>query len=339
MNRIKLLIMATFTFCSALTACGQNGLKEDNYFLLLKEKEKISLNTYENGKINEHKTFPISKKSIFTTDQKERVAILDTAKNSIMLYEIQTSKEIQLSIPYEIKPKCILLNNDNLFIGGEMGKEMLVQYHIQSGIWYNLEIPKDVSLWGKAVDDLVINDSLLIAIDNIIIPKYVLFYSLNSTDKLAFSHSKKLKSNSSYESISQGRITSKYLGLISETMNHGTVAEHITIYADLDLEKSFAISAVIKQKGNFNDFLLIGDKMFIANSEKGLGQFEIQDSYFETSKSKFDIFNARISEDKVSYTRYENEEIIRLTIIPNEPKIVLTTKNRHGEIKNEIIDI
>jgi len=107
-----------------------------DYFLLLKDKGTISLNTYENGKIKEQKTFAISEKSIFATDQKERVAILDADQNSIILYEIQTAKEFKLSIPYDIKPKCVLLNNENLFVGGEMGKELLVQYHIQSEKWY-----------------------------------------------------------------------------------------------------------------------------------------------------------------------------------------------------------
>ena len=132
-----------FTFCSILTTFGQNGLKEGSFFLLLKGKEKISLNTYENNKIKEKNTFAISEKTIFTTDQKKRVAVLDTAKNLIMLYEFLTSKEIRLSIPYDIKPICILLNEDNLFVGGKIGKEILVQYHIQSEEWYHLEIPKE----------------------------------------------------------------------------------------------------------------------------------------------------------------------------------------------------
>jgi len=44
--------------------------------------------------------FAVSEKSIFATDHKKRVVILDTAKNIITLYEIQTSKKIKLSIPY-----------------------------------------------------------------------------------------------------------------------------------------------------------------------------------------------------------------------------------------------
>ncbi|MCL1932656.1 MAG: hypothetical protein FWF53_02420 [Candidatus Azobacteroides sp.] len=105
-------IITIFAICFILTSC-KDGLTEENYFLLLKDKETISLNTYGNNKIKEKKTFVISEKSIYATDQKERVAILDTAKNAITLYDIKTSKETELSIPYDIEPRCILRNNSN----------------------------------------------------------------------------------------------------------------------------------------------------------------------------------------------------------------------------------
>jgi len=76
-----------------MTACGQNGLKEGNYFLLLKNNKTISLNTFENNKIKEENTYPISEKSIFTTDQKERVAILDTAKIQLHFMNFKLQKK------------------------------------------------------------------------------------------------------------------------------------------------------------------------------------------------------------------------------------------------------
>ena len=341
---------------SIMTVLGQNRLKGGNYFLLLKDKEKISLNTYENNKIKEKGTFTISEKSIFTTDQKERVAILDTAKNLITLYDFQTSKEIRLSIPYDIKPKCILLNDDDLFIGGKMGKEILVQYHIQSEKWYELEIPTQVIFGGKAIDDLVVNDSLLIAIDNVVMPKYILFYRLNTTEKLAFSHFKLLKSNGTWEHIFQGRITSDYLGLRSSTFWSVGSAQHITIYKNLDLTECFAISVSNGSRKNetneYNDFLIVGNKVVIANKENGLGLFEIKKSYFEpiknyvTSYSPINNFkpiktlefrHVVINDSKISYEKYKNKNIIKLTQIPNTKKIILTIENNN--IRHEIIEI
>lgn len=322
-----------------MTVFGQNGLKNGKLFVLQKDKKTISINSFENDKINEIKYFSISEKSIYTTDQKEKIAILDTAKNEVSIFEIKSLAQIKLSIPFEIKPRTILLNDENLFIGGEMGKEILIQYHLKSEKWFQLEIPKEVVFFGKAVDDLVVNDTLLIAVDNLIMPKYILYYHLNSNNKLDFSHFKELKSNSSYESIHKARITNNYLGLLSTTMNHGTVREHITIYSDLNLVKSFAISVDYKRNMTFNDFILIDDKLFVANSSKGLGVFKIQKSYFKEREYEYDIFNAQIKESRVKYKKNKNGEIIKLTRIPNEQKIILTTKNKKGEIRNEIREI
>ena len=334
---MKKIILTSIIILSFQVAFGQNGLKNGNLFLLQKSKKTYSINSFQNDNINELKTFSVSKKSIITTDQKEKVAVLDTVKNEIQLFDIDTSRKTKLSIPFDIKPKSILMNQHNLFVGGEMGKELLVQYHLKSKKWFQLKIPKEIMLYGKAVDDIVINDSLLIAVDNIIIPKYILYYKLNSTDKLEYSHFEKLKSNSSYESIHKARITENYLGLISTTMNWGTQSEHITLYSDLKLLKSFAISTEYKGKWSFNDILIVGNKLFIANSLKGLGVLDIKENYFK--KSEYDLFIKDIDEKLVQYKKYRNREIIKLTKIPEEQKIVLTVRNKTGSIKNEILEI
>ncbi len=339
---MRILILKIFLAFNILTVFGQNGLKQGDYFLLLNNKNSISLNTFKDNNLNEIKTFAINEKSIYTTDQKSRVAILDIEKNNVLIYDFQSSKGLNLTIPFDLKAKTILLNDKNLFVGGEMGKEMLVQYHILSNEWFCLEIPAQVIFPGKAIDDLVVNDSLLIAIDNLIMPKYILYYQLNETGRLSLSHFKDLKSNGTYESIFQGRITTKYLGLISGTYSGYTGAsEHITIYNDLDLKKSFAISTGQQEKDyhTFNDFIIIGDKLVIASKEKGLGIFEINDSYFKISKDKLDIFNAKVSLGRIKYKQYDRGEILRLTIVPDNSKIILTIRNKFGRISHEIIDI
>ena len=357
MNSKNLLTVMAFTICCFLAACGCRGkdIKEENYFLLLKDKETISLNTYKNSKIKEHKTFAITEKSIYATDQKRRVVILDTAQNAVVLYEIQTSKEIRLSIPFTIMPKSILLNNDNLFIGGEIdgywGKIILIQYHIQSGKWYQLDIPEDIYKYdGKAIDDLVVNDSLLIAIDNQILPKYILFYRLNATDKLVFSHFRELKPNEPNEDILKCRNTPEYLGLMSRACTLRGNFDCIAIYKDLDLKSCFAISLKSEWGDDLpkiNDFLLTGDKLLIAHKEKGLGIFEINDSYFKTQQIEYDDagipvyddITFKVDPDKINYIPFENEEIIRLTLIPDDTKVILTIRNKRGEIRYEILDM
>ncbi|MCL2801478.1 MAG: hypothetical protein FWD28_06965 [Treponema sp.] len=318
-----------------------NQHKEGTYFLLVKDERTISINTYENGSINEIRTIDVPENSIVGTNQKDVIAVIDTNNNTILIYDINTSKETQLSIPFSIKPKCILINNENIFIGGIMGEELLIQYHLKNEEWHRLEIPQEVTIWGKAIDDMVINDNFLIAVDNIVIPKYILFYHLNPTSKLEYSHYRELKDNGPYEHIYQARISPKYLGLASYTISGYTgVFQHITIYNDLELRHSFAISFRIERISDLysnrriNDFIIIQDKIYIADRINGLGILEIDESYFRANRRNFEI-----DAKNINYMQYTNEEILRFTQVPNEDKIILTIRSLTGAIRYAIFEL
>jgi len=336
-------IITAILFLSMLAVYAQNGLNNGHLFLLLKDKETISLNAFESNKINEIQTFSITEKSIYTTDQKSRVAVLDTSKNILSLFDINTKTKTELKIPFVLKPKALLLNNENLFIGGEMGNEMLMQYNLQNKEWYKLQIPTEVQFFGKAIDDLVVNDSFLLAIDNIITPKYGLFYQLNANGELNLSHFKKLKSNGTYESIHHGRITKKYLGLISGTVSgYVGLAHHITVYKNLGLTSSFSISSYQNEKDfqTFTDILIVKDKVVIASKEKGLGILEIKSDYFSNIDENLnDDFNARVSTSNIKYRGNNKHPIIKLTPIPNTDKIIITFRNNQRKITHQVIDL
>lgn len=328
---------------------GQNGLNSGNYFLLISGKNKIALNTFENKEIKKKKVFGINENTIFTTDQKTYVALLDTAQNTVTLVQILSRKKTKLSIPFDIKSRCILINGENLFIGGEMGKEMLIQYQIQSKKWFSLEIPTKVLSLRKGIDDLLIKDSMLMAIDNLVMPKYALFYQLNSSDKQTFSHFLELKCNRAYEHISLGRITSDYIGISSTTFSgYSGASEHITIYDKNNLVKNFTLSFKHPRNGKkVNDFILIGNKLIVSNEKEKLGIFEIDSSYldlvyeYDECEEKYieDSYeNKQFDGDKeMKYQEYE-EKILGLTIIPDSTRFILTLEGENGEIRQEIVE-
>ncbi len=107
------------------------------------------------------------------------------------------------------------------------------------------------------------------------------------------------------------------------------------------MKKSFAISTGQQEKDfhSFNDFIIIEDKVFIASKEKGLGIFEIKDSYFKTSKDKFDNFNSKVNLSKINYKQHDSGEILKLTIVPNNSKFIMTIRNNIGRISHEIFDL
>ena len=84
-------------------------------------------------------------------------------------------------------------------------------------------------------------------------PKYILFYHLNSSNRLELSHFTELKSNGCYEEICFGRISNEFLVLKSKTASMGGRTNHITIIKNFDFDNCFSISTNMFDQ-DFHDF-------------------------------------------------------------------------------------
>ncbi|MEX0290257.1 MAG: hypothetical protein AB3N14_14210 [Flavobacteriaceae bacterium] len=318
--------IGTLIFCLTFsTLFGQNGLKQGDYFILQKDKNTISINSFTNQAITEKNSYTIDEGSFYATDKQSKVVVMTPNHNYVVIHDIHASHSEKIPVPYDIKAETIFMNNENIFIGGELGKEMLVQYHLKSKKWYSLEIPREIMRVGKAIDDIVVTDSTLIAIDNIVIPKYILYYKLNSHGALTFLESKLLPPNGTYEDIYEGRINSNYLVLSSRTTSGYTgVANHFTIYNNPNLESYFAISIPVehREEGKFNDFAIHNKTLIVAHSEKGLGYLEIKPAYFEAR-----LKNSSDTEiPQIEYGKSEAGTVIDLTLVPNTETLIVTNK-------------
>ena len=311
----------------------------ERFFILQKDSSSISVNTFVNNEIKELQCFELNSNAIYTTDEIGRIAILDTAKRVISIIEINSFQRKEVGIPFNISPECLLMTENSIFIGGEMRTEMLIQYDLDDQKWHSLHIPNEIRYYGKSIDDLLINDTLLIAVDDIVLPKYILYYKLGNKGALDFSHSCLLKANSSYERARYARNSPKYLGLYSTTMNWGVRREHITIYSDLALKGSFALTSIINDNAAISDFLIYEDRLYIANRFRGFGVLEMKKDYFKLRQSEFDNTNAEVDSNNIRYEQISEGEVIKLTRIPNERAVVLTIRDRSGHIRNELRDL
>jgi len=341
---MKRIISYTILILTCITklAFAQNGLKNGENFILQKSKNSIFVSAYRPNALAEKAIYPIKEKSIYATDQISRVAILDTTKiinlHNFVLRSLET-----ITIPYQITPKTIFLTKDHIFIGGEAGKEMLIQYHIQTKKWFSLEIPSEVIKPGKAIDDIVITENHLIAIDNIVTPKYLLFYDLNTSSKLALSHIRKLKANGAYEHISAGRINAKYLALLSQTSSgYSGRYQHISIYDLNDMQRSFVFSISLKDKKSspINDFAIVDDNLIIATKNNGMSKYKIDETFFSKSQSVGALdLNEEMSLTPIKYDFYEKSNVINLTPIPQMNKLVFTIEQKNGRLYRRILTV
>src|SRR5690606_7190821 len=145
------------------------------------------------------------------------------------------------------------------------------------------------------------------------------------------------------ESIYPARITAKHLGLFSRTYSdYSGATDHITIYDELALTSSIVLSSGEQGKVDHPHaaFAVVDDRLLIAGKEKGLGIFDIQKSHFKESDEFGNrASNSRVSLSKINYERVENEEVIKITIVPSTTTIILTLREANGKMRHEIRDI
>lgn len=181
------------------------------------------------------------------------------------------------------------------------------------------------------------------AIDNIVTPKYLLFYKLNDSSKLVLSHTRKLKANGAYEHISNGRINSQYLALLSETSSgYSGSHQHISIYDVYNMQRSFVFTISLKDKKSspINDFAIVDDHLIIATKNNGMSKFKINQSFFSKSQSESALdLNEEVSPSLIKYDFYENSNVIKLTPIPNTSKLVFTIAQKNGQLYRRILTV
>ncbi|MFD2556313.1 hypothetical protein [Sphingobacterium tabacisoli] len=324
------------------TAFPISAQQQGAYFLLTSSEDKLSLNKYQEDKIVSLGQYDININSIYTSDGQSRVAVLDTTSNRVRLYDIELASDTTLRIPYHLNPKCILINGDYLFVGGGLVDEMLIGYHLESKKWFKLDIPDHMRYRGKEIDDLILNGDQLIAIDNIILPKYVLFYILEEGAQVSLIDTKLLKSNGPYESIKKGRLSAKYFGLMSDTESGYTgLHSHITIYKGIGMKEAFSVSTSGRDRLGYleiNDFVIVGNTAWIAYKGKGLGKLPINDSWFVKDEEEGEMVSdiAIVDISNVQFEQFADQEIEHITQIPNTQKIVLTL-NKNGVNKRQYL--
>lgn len=103
-----------------------------------------------------------------------------------------------------LKPKSICIVDDYIVLGGAQSAELVVTYSIKRDEFKAVEMP--YRRHGKAVDDLLQKGTTVIAVDNIVYPKYIIEYDFKDPEHPVLAKSYRLPDNGTYESIKKGTL-------------------------------------------------------------------------------------------------------------------------------------
>ena len=324
---------------------------------VLPENDKNVVCEIVNGKINKIQSidFPITKQLRLWEN---KAFCLDTANNIILIADLFQSdineKITKVQIPHDIKPISISVFKDNIFVGGGYEKEKIYSYSQTLNKWTKLDIPAELAMFGKSVDDFMFTGDTLIAVDNIVMPKYLLYYDIQDLNNIKLIKSYTVPPNGTYETLFRGLIFEEYIVILSSTFGGSGSQSYLTVLKRHDLPtlidyeakqadyeyKGFSISNGLKNfwhlrlrpniypNRHWLDIVEKDGKILIAESPNRIATLKIKEKYFKPRRIVGFWYNDEdyrqiIDKRKLNYKRIGNKDIKWFVKIPDTELIFL----------------
>lgn len=81
--------------------------------------------------------------------------------------------------------------------------------------WSDVEIPEYAAKRGKRIDALFVDGSRLLAVDNVISPKWILAYNIAAPSQPVFSYAAPLVGHATYENVFSAAMGTNWIALLS----------------------------------------------------------------------------------------------------------------------------
>lgn len=308
-----------------------------NSFVLKESETAVSVNRLLGDQIVQINEFEINENSFYAYDGCHYFILLDNEKQTMKVYQRSGRFYYEESFPVEIQLKSVYTDGANVFIGGYDGDAKFLQYNLISREWHLPYVPEFLMQSGKSIDDFEIYENQLIAVDNIYIPQYFLYYNLNDNKVVEYSH-KILHRAHILNKILKSEISQEYLA-VKAIVTSGYTGPHVLIvlYSLDDMEGNFMILPS-RRINDYDtdllvDFLLYENQIIIAHKGYGIGRLEIDEMFFDESPDMFEM-DYEFYEPYIEYI--DLKDLRALTHVPNDHYFIATTIGVDGNHEHHV---
>jgi len=139
-------------------------------------------------------------------------------------------EDLQMPEGYEAYTATTM--GDILYVGGNCGWELMGYFNLaeDSVSWTALDIPDSVAAFRKTIDGLLVHGNRLIAVDDLIFPKWFIRYDITNPAAPVLLDSKRIPAHGVYEHIRKAVIGSHWVATLSTTSGKAALGEHIALY-------------------------------------------------------------------------------------------------------------
>ena len=258
---------------------------------ILPRGDNSSICTLKNGTILELAPLPFPGTSQFSMNGKW-ISCITRKGRRISLIKIENNEFkpfLTISLPTKEKAYTAAVTeivSDTLFVGGYCGKEILGMYDLscEKPEWIPLSVPEKITRRRKSIDDFIVDGTRLIAVDNIVHPKWLLLYNISKPHEPELKDYFKLENHGPNEQIEMGVKGLNWIALLSHTVGRSGSCDH-TALLDKKYLKEYSVlqnsrSRDIKKSSNLHDInwfnvSFLADSLLVSSSNLGIGVLDL----------------------------------------------------------------
>jgi hypothetical protein len=177
----------------------------------------------------------------------DRLAAVDQASKRVQLFRIGESGDLKpvwpaTAAPQHHKIQCILPVGDQLYVGGvDKGRRKRDEprpcnlHRVDAAGWHEVRAPEGGT--AKHIDGLALQGSRLIAVDDLVMPKWNLVFDVEDPAAPVFLSRDRLPWHTSYETVTHTAFNGAWLALWSRGINHGNGSGHLSLLRLEDLKE------------------------------------------------------------------------------------------------------
>lgn len=220
----------------------------------------------------------------------------------------------------ELKGHAVGFCGRALYVGTN-GERLLVRDldDLDAG-WSDVQLPGEEFRWGKAIDAFVLDGQRLIAVDDMILPKYCFVLDVSDPLRPAFQRVSTLGAHYTYEHVNGAALGESHLAVLSAGGGMGGAYTFLAFYRRDDLEEAFHVSQRVFEPGGearararaWHAVDMLGSLALVAAGVDGLGVF--------------DASRPPAGDPQLSYvpgTAEDDVELLRAVALPGREQVLL----------------
>ena len=234
------------------------------------------------------------------------IACITKKGRSISIARLESNEKLihfaNISLPEKYRARAIAVVENILYVGGYCGEELLLSVHLtnEQKNWVSLDVPSNLKRVGKSIDDLLIDGKKLVAVDNIVFPKWLLVYDITLPKLPKLECAKEIPDHGTYEHIVMGAVGTNWIALLSSTAGQAGVGRHIAIFDKNSMKECFCLSRqpsiysimgrdsneLMDEQNNWNGIAFLDDLLMISSGKRGIGILDLSNIQKPSASTK-----------------------------------------------------